>query len=154
MDALALVDDVGCLHRARDGVHRAVPGAQGTALALARVDDVPGEVAAHPGGAALLHHVGHVLVPEILQGGQHRVGGGLAQGAQGGVLQVVAQLLDGVQVLQGALAVGNLAQQVVQPLGADAAGDALAAGLVHAELQEELGDVHHAVVLVHDDEAA
>ena len=40
---------------------------------------------AHPGGAALLVHVGLVLLPEVLQGGEHRVGGGLAQAAQGGL---------------------------------------------------------------------
>ncbi len=140
--------------RAGDGARGAVAGAQGAALALGGVDGVVEQVLTHPGGAALVHHVGHILVPEILQGGEHRVGGRLAQGAQGGVLQVVAQLLDGVQVLQGAVAIGDLGEQVVEPLGADAAGRALAAALVHAELQEELGDVHHAVVLVHDDEAA
>jgi hypothetical protein len=47
-----------------------------------------------------------------------------------------------------------LVEDVVHLVGADPAGGALAAGLVHAELQVELGDVHHAVVLVHDDQAA
>ena len=38
--------------------------------------------------------------------------------------------------------------------GADAAGHAFAAALVHAEFHEELGDVDHAGTLVHDDQAA
>ena len=154
VDALVLVDGVRAFDGAGDSIHRAVAGAESAALALVGINLKVDEVAAYSGRAALLHHMGDILIPEVFQGGQHRIGGGLAQGAQGGVLQVVAQLLDGVQVLQGALAIGDLAQQVVQPLGADPAGDALAAGLVHAELQEELGDVHHTVVLVHDDQAA
>ena len=38
------------------------------------------------------------------EGGEHGVGGGLPQAAQGGLLDVVAQLLDGVQILRLAVA--------------------------------------------------
>ena len=48
----------------------------------------------------------------------------------------------------------DLVEEVVHLAGADAAGRALAAGLVDAEVHVELGDVDDAVVLVHDDHAA
>ena len=34
------------------------------------------------------------------------------------------------------------------------AGGTFAAGFIHGKLQEELGDIHHAGGLVHDDQAA
>ena len=50
------------------------------------------------------------------EGGEHGVGGGLPQAAQGGLLDVVAQLLDGVQILRLAVALGDLGQQIQQRL--------------------------------------
>ena len=52
------------------------------------------------------------------------------------------------------LADGHAAQDVVHLDGARAAGNAFAAGFLHAELHEEAGDVHHARGFVHDDQAA
>ena len=129
LDALGLVDDMGGAHRAGDGPGGAALGAAGAALALGGIHDVLDERLAHPGGAALLVDVGLELFPEMGEGGEHGVGGGLPQAAQGGLLDVVAQLLDGVQILRLAVALGDLGQQIQQPLGADAAGGALAAGL-------------------------
>ena len=51
-------------------------------------------------------------------------------------------------------AVRDLAQHFIQALGTDTAGGALAAAFVHGEFEEELGDIDHAVILVHDDESA
>jgi acyl carrier protein len=51
------------------------------------------------------------------------------------------------------LDLAELILQLEDALGADAARGALATGLVDGELEEELGHVDHAGVLVHDDEA-
>ena len=66
----------------------------------------------------------------------------------------MAQLLQLVDILQRAVALGDFVELLEQPLGAHPAGGAFAAGLINREFQEELGDVHHAGVLVHDDQAA
>ncbi len=77
---------------------------------------------ADAGRAALVVDVGHVLVAEELQGAEHRVGRGLAQPAQAGVLDHVAQVLQQLQVGVGAPPVGDAAQQVVHLGRADPAG--------------------------------
>ena len=84
---------MGLLDGAGDGAHRTVAGAQGAALALVCHNGVIGEGFAGPGGAAVLHHMSLVLIPVIFECGKHRVGRGLAQAAQGILLDVVAQLL-------------------------------------------------------------
>ena len=89
-----------------------------------------------------------------MQGGKHRVGGGLSQRAQAVGLDVVAQLLHFLQQLRAAVAHGNLLQHLQQAAGADPAGGAFAAAFIHGKFQEELGDIHHAGVLVHDDQTA
>ena len=98
-------------------------------LHLSAIDLVVQQRLADARRAALVHDVRHILVAEVAQGGQHRVGRRLAQAAQGVVLDVVAQLFQLVQILHGALALGDLVQHLQQTLGADAAGGALAAGL-------------------------
>ena len=67
----------------------------------------------------------------------------------------VAQLFEPLQVGRGRRAPRLIRVRSRCMLhGAGAAGDALAARLVHAELHEVPGDVHHAGRLVHDDHAA
>ena len=94
----------------------------------------------------------HIFVAEVAQCGEDGVRGCLAQAAQAVGFDEFGQLCDFVQILHGALAVRDLVQQLQQTLGAHAARRALAAAFVHRELQKELGDVHHAVILVHDDQ--
>ena len=129
---------------AGDGPGGTGAGAQGTAAALVGVDHILQQGLADTGGAAFVHHMGYIFLTEMLQSGQNRVGGGLTQSAQGAALQVVAQLLDGVQISKGALTLGDLIQQVIQTLGSDAAGDALAAALGMAHLQKCVGHIHGA----------
>ena len=105
-------------------------------------------------GAVLVHHVGQILVPEILQGALHRFAGALAQAAQGGLGDGGGQILQQVQVLQRALVVDDAGEDLQHAAGALPAGDALAAGLVLGEVHEEPGHLHHAGVLVHDHQSA
>jgi hypothetical protein len=61
------------------------PGANPAAVADLRVNEERDQVFAHPGRAFVVHNMGQILIPEISDGGQDRVGGGAAQGAQGKV---------------------------------------------------------------------
>jgi len=108
----------------------------------------------HAGGASLLMDVGLVLVPEVAQGGEHRVGRGLAQPAEAGGLDHPGEMLQLLQIVAFALAGAEPLQDVQHAAGADAAGGALAAGLVLRELQEIAGDIDHAVVFVQHDQTA
>ena len=78
------------LHRAGDSAGGADLGAQGAATALVG-DNIVQQLLAVVGGAALLLDVGLILLAEVLQGGEHGVGGSLAQAAQSGGLDVLSQ---------------------------------------------------------------
>src|SRR3954454_20096699 len=109
---------------------------------------------ADAGRAAFLVDVGEILAAEVFEGGQHGIGGALPQAAEAGAPDQFAAFFEQVEVGAGGLPPPDLFEQAVHLLGAGAAGDALAAGLGHAELHEELGDVHHAGRFVHHDHAA
>ena len=98
--------------------------------------------------------MGLVLIAEVFQSGEHWIGSGLSQAAHGGLLQRFRQLLQQVQIAGDAFALGDALQDLQHPLGAHPAGEAFAAALVPDEVHEVAGGVHHAGVLVHDDEAA
>jgi hypothetical protein len=107
--------------------------------------------------------VGFVLVAEPAQCAQHRVGRRLAEAAEARVLDDAGKLLeldDALEARQRIVAAlfarrpRDRGQDLEHPPRAFAAGDALAAALALDEVHEELGDVHHAGVLVHDDHAA
>ena len=74
--------------------NRALARTSRTALTLFRIDDVAQQALADAGGALLVNDVSNILVPEVLQGGQDRVGSRLAEGAQRGALDMVAQLFQ------------------------------------------------------------
>ena len=104
--------------------------------------------------AVLVADVLDVLVAEVADRREHRVGCRLPQAAQRGVLDHFAQLDQPLDVGLFALALADAVEDLQHPLGAHAAGDALAARFLLDELQEEAGHVDHAAVLVHDDQAA
>ena len=91
-----------------------------------------------------------VLVAEVTDGGQNGVGRSLAQTAQSAVLDAQAQLLQQLHIAFLAFAVHNTGQDLLQALSAQTAVDALTAGLVCGEVQEELGHTHHTGGLVHN----
>jgi hypothetical protein len=96
-----------------------------------------------------------VFVAEVPDGGQHRVGRGLAESAKRRVLDHLAQFDEAVDVIHLAMAFADAVARISQhSLGPHAAGHAFAARFFLDELQEEAGHVHHAGVLVHHDQAA
>src|SRR5450756_3118445 len=82
LDAELLVDDVELLALAADGVGGAGVEAHMATRAGVLGDRVADQRAAHLGRAAALDHVGHHLVAEVPQRGEHGVGGAAAELAE------------------------------------------------------------------------
>jgi hypothetical protein len=106
------------------------------------------------GRTFFIHHMGNIFIPEITQGGKHRIGRSLSQATQGIFLDVISQFLQLIQVFQRSLALGDLIQDLIHTSCSDTAGRTFSAGFIHSELQEKLGDIHHTVVFIHDDQSA
>ena len=109
---------------------------------------------AHARAAVLVADVLDVFVAEVADGREHRVGRRLAQAAERGVLDHLAQVDQPLDVGLLAAAFADAVEDLQHPLRAHAAGHALAARLFLDEFEEEAGDVDHAAILVHDDQAA
>src|SRR5664279_3538359 len=80
VDAQAVIDDVRLTLLAGDGLGRAGPPAHSAAVALL-VDGVGEQGLALMSGALAVGDVRLVLRAEVLESGEHRVWGGLAQAA-------------------------------------------------------------------------
>ena len=154
LDALGLVDYVGVLDRAGDRIDGALACAERAALALLGLNDVADELRALAGGALLVLDVGHVFVHEVLQGRLDGVGRRLAEAAERSLAHRVGDRLELLDVVFDTATVGNLIKIVEKLTTADTAGRALAAALIDREVEVELGDIDHAVGLVHNDQAA
>ena len=137
-----------------DSLSRALSGAEAAAGALFSVDPVFEQILTYARGTLLVADMCDVLVAEVTEGRKHGVGRGLSEAAQGVGFDEVAQLFHLVEHFHGALTLGDLVEHFEQTLGADTAGSTFTAAFVNGKLKEELGDVDHAVVLVHNDEAA
>ena len=145
---------MGILDRAGNGVDGALARAERAALALLGFDDVADELRALAGGALLVLDVGHVFVHEVSQGRLDGVGRRLTETAERSLAHRVGNRLELLDVVFDAAAVGDLVEIVEKLAAADTAGRALTAALVDREVEVELGDIDHAVGLVHDDQAA
>ena len=98
--------------------------------------------------------MGNVLVTEVTESRKDRVRCRLSESALAVCLDEVCKLFDPVEVLKLAVAARDLLKELKQTACADTARCALSAGLVDRELQEELCDIDHACVFIHDDESA
>jgi hypothetical protein len=109
---------------------------------------------AHRGRAAFIPDMGFILVPEIPYGAEHWVRRRLAQAAEGGILNLLPQFNKKFDIPFPALALGYTLQYLQHPGSTNTARGALTARLILNKLQEEFGQVHHASILIHYDEAA
>ena len=109
---------------------------------------------ADAGGATLVHDVVDVLVSEVFQCAEDRVRRGHTETAEACFFDGGAKIDEQVKVGHGAFSRADAGKDVEHLRGTGAAGNAFAAGLGHAELDEEAGDVDHAGGIVHDDHAA
>ncbi|OPZ46054.1 MAG: hypothetical protein BWY94_00921 [Actinobacteria bacterium ADurb.BinA094] len=139
---------------AADAGGGALLGAEHAAGAQLGVDVVGDQRLALAGRAALLADVRLVLVAEVLDRREHRIGGGAAQRAERALDHVTPQLLEQLDVSLAPLALDDTVERLEHAFGAEAAGDALAAALVLGELEEETRQVDHAGLVVDHDHAA
>src|SRR5699024_6316160 len=94
LHALLRVDHVSLPDLSDDGVRRTGPCAERTSLTFIRIDPVLYKVLTDTRRTFLIHDMGDVFVPEISQGGEHRIGRRLSQGTQGVLLQMITELLQ------------------------------------------------------------
>ena len=154
LDTGSLIDHVNFLHLAGDAVNRAYTGTKGTANALVGDDDDLKQVRTDTGRTFLITDVGKVLIGKGIHGGQNRVRHGLTEATKCSVLDVNGEGLHFFKISLGTGAMGDLFKGLPETLGADTARGTFTAGLIHGEVEEELGDVDHAGIFVHDDHAA
>src|SRR5919202_5103824 len=96
-----------------------------------------------------------VLRAEVPHRGVDHPAGRVAQAAEAApVLQALLDPVEDLQVDGAALAGEDAVVRPQRPVAADAAGSALAAGLVGVELEQAAGGLDHAVRIVHHDDAA
>ena len=123
-----------------NGIHGTVLGAEGTADAVL-CHPVLDQGLTFAGRAAPLD-MGLVFRPEVMQGGEYGIGRGLAQAAETRLLDLMGQLIQGIQIAGLALALTESFQDVKHTPRADAAEGALAAGLILGEFQKVTGNVN------------
>src|SRR5688572_3459884 len=121
-----------------------------------RIDPAAGgrAVAAGIHRAALVVDVVLELVAVDLHERAHGHRRGVAQRADRSPLDVVGEVEQQVEVLLPALARLDAVDDAIEPAGALPARRALPAGLLEVEVRQALGGLHHARVLVHDDDRA
>src|ERR1017187_2052123 len=150
--AEALVHLVLFIRTIRNGAHRAGLRAEGAADAVA-VHPVAYQRRAAPRRAAAIE-VGLILLAEVTQRGQHRVGRRLPEAAKAAPADVIGQGRERLQVVPPPLARAEAFQNFQHSLGADAAEGAFAAGFRLGEFEEKARDIHHAIALVQHHQAA
>ena len=111
----------------------------------------PNQVLALASRATLLKDVGLKLLAKVAQGTHDRPRRELAEGAERIAGHLLGDMLDLVKVLHAPLALGDAREQLEHTFAAHSAGDTLATRLCCGKSQEELGQLYHTGILVHDD---
>src|SRR6056297_75751 len=62
--------------------------------------------------------------------------------------------VDLINILQLSFTLRNSIKDIVQSTSADPAGSAFSAGLVNYKAEVKLGDIHHTVILIHNNHTA
>ena len=112
------------------------------------------QVAADKGVTPLVKHMPLVFVAEMAERGQHGIGCGLPQAAHRRVFDDQGQFFEQLEMFGSPASPRDVVQDLVHPLRALAAGEALAARLVAEKVHKVLGDVHHARRFIHHDHPA
>ena len=142
------VDGMYLLFGAADGVAGAVAQADHAAGALLGDHRVGDQSLAHFRRAAFIKNMRFILIPEIAQGGKHRVGSGLPQAAQRAALDVLSPAPAGIRYRRLAFPGADALQSGQHGFGAEPAGHALAAGFLLGEVHEIAGEIDHAGVFI------
>ena len=128
--------------------------AGGTALTFVSDDLIFHEVLASVSRASLVHNVSDIFIAEETECGKNGVGRGLTERAERSRFDVFAEFFELSDVFHRAIAVCDLFESFEKSHRTNAAGYALTAGFVNGEFKEELRNVNHAVVFVHNDQTA
>ncbi len=112
------------------------------------------QVLAHQRRAATFTDMRLIFRTKIADGGQYGVGSSFSQPAQRAGLDILRQIPEQVDILFLAPPPGDLRQNVEHLLRPQAAEGALAARFFLCKVQEEAGDLHHAVILVQHHQAS
>jgi len=105
-------------------------------------------------GTAFIPNMGFIFIPKIFNGGKDRFGTSLPQPAKGGIADRMADFDEQVDVFFLTFPLGNAGKDFKHLRGSQAAGAAFPAGFGLSKTEEEAGNFHHAVILIHDHHAA
>ena len=142
------------LNLAGDCADGTFSGAERTTLTEIGKDLVLHEVLTSVCGAGLVYNVSNIFVAEEVESGENGVGSRLTECAERSGLDVLAELFELGDVFESAVAVSDLFEGFEKTHGTDTAGYTLTTGFVNGEFKEELRDVNHTVVFVHNDQTA
>jgi len=145
---------VSFLNLTGDSTCRADSGAEGTTLTLVGVNNIAEKLLADTCGTLLINDVSDIFIAEESESGENRVRSSLTERAERCRLDVVCKFFELVEVFHFAVTVSDLVEDFKKSYSTDTAGRALTAGFVNGEFEEELSDVNHTCIFVHDDETA
>ena len=98
---------MGLLALAADAFHGASERADVASHTFILVYGVGKQVHTDLGGALFLDNMRLIFISKVAQGGDHGIGGGLTEAAQGALIDVLSQLLQTLDVFRLALALGD-----------------------------------------------
>ena len=130
------------VRRERDRAGGTMLGANRAAGAVV-LHDIPDQRFA-PARWTATGNVRFVFIPEILEGGDHRIGCALAQAAQAGGHDLLAEHFQGINISGLALASADLVKDFQDAAGAHPAGSAFTAGFKAEKFHECDGQVDNA----------
>ena len=106
------------------------------------------------GTAVFLMDVLLIFVAEIAEGAEHRIWRRLSETAERRILDDGGHLFEKFDIPLFAFALCDVGQDLQHSFGAFPARGTLPAGLILAEIHEETGHIHGAVVFIHHDQTA
>ena len=137
-----------------DSANRTLSCASTAANALLSIDGVVEECLTYACGTLLVNYMSDIFIAEETKGRDDGVGSSLTETAERILLDVNSKLFELINVRKLAVAAGDLFENFIHSAGTDTAGSTLTAGLINSEVEEELSNVNHAVVFVHNDKTA
>src|SRR5690554_5920446 len=151
LDALILMNKVGLLPCSGYGVDRADPDTGHAADTIFVVNHIIEQVSALARPALLINRMLPVLLREVVQRGEDRIGRSLSQSTQRCILDYIGEVVELLQILAGPLSVTDPLQDLVETSVPDTARGTLSARLLHDEVEVEFCNGDHAVIFIEYD---
>jgi hypothetical protein len=154
LDTLGSIDHMRILYASLDSIYGALTCTSGTTAALISVDLILHKVLTYVSRTLLVNDMSNILIAEVSESGKNGVRSRLTKTAQRTCLDVVAKLFHLIKVFHLTVSACDLIEKLKKTNSTDTARYALTAGLIHGKFKEELSDVNHTVVFVHNDKSA